>query len=86
MANTFFRPQNHDYDMAINLIVVIMSYTSVAFGRWVVSFFVATCFRLFIFLWRLYSVRAAIDSDIRCSYNRSHTVQQTNLQLHMDVS
>ena len=47
MANILCRPQNHDYDMAINLIIVIMSYTSVALGRSVVSFLAAIC--LFIF-------------------------------------
>ena len=40
----------------------------------------------FFFFWRLYSVRAAIDGDTRCSYNRSHTVQKTNLQLRMYLS
>ena len=49
MANIFCRPQNHDYDMSINLIVVIMSYTSVALGRSVVSFLAAIRF-LFIFI------------------------------------
>ena len=39
----------------------------------------------FCFFLRLYSVRAAIDSDTRCSYSRSHAVQQTNLQLHTRI-
>ena len=39
-----------------------------------------------LFFLRLYSVSAAIDSDTRCSYNRSCTVQQTNLQLRIFVS
>ena len=73
----FCRPQNHDYDMAIKL--VIMSYASVALGRSVVSFLAAIC--LFVCFSRLYSVRAAIDSDTRCSYIRLHVVQQTNLHL-----
>ena len=77
----FCRLRNHDYDMAINLMT--MSYTSMALGRLDVSFLAAICFLLhfsFFFL-RLYSVRAAIDSDTCCSYTRSHPVQQTNLQL-----
>ena len=47
MANILCRPQNHDYDMAINLIRVLMSYTSVALDRSVVSFLAAIC--LFVF-------------------------------------
>ena len=47
MANIFYRPENHDYDMAINLIRVLMSYTSVALDRSVVSFLAAIC--LFVF-------------------------------------
>ena len=78
---TFFcRLPNHDYDMAINL-TMIMSYTSVALSRSDASFLAAICFFIFLFFLRLYSVRAAIDSDIRCSYTRLHPVQQTNLQL-----
>ena len=63
--------------MAIKL--VNMSYAGVALGRSVVSFLAAIC--LFVCFLRLYSVRAAIDSDTRCSYTRLHAVQQTNLQL-----
>ena len=46
MANFFCRTQNHDYDtgMAIDLIIMIMSYTSVVLGRSVVSFLAAICF------------------------------------------
>ena len=44
-ANILCRHQNHDYDMAINLTIVIMSYTSVALGRSVVSFLAAICER-----------------------------------------
>ena len=75
MANIFFcRLRNHDYAMAINLMIVLMSYSSVALGRSDVSFLAAICFLfLFLFLW-LYSVRAAIDSDTRCSYTRFHPV------------
>ena len=79
---TFFcRLPNHDYDMAINL--MIMSYTSMALGRSDVSFLAAICFCFvfFFFILRLYSVRAAINSDTRSSYTRLHPVQQTNLQL-----
>ena len=47
-------------------------------------------FDFFFFFLRLYSVRAAIDIDTRCSYTRLHPVQQTNLQLQtyrsLDVS
>ena len=78
---TFFcRLPNHDYDMSINL--MIMSYTSMALGRLDVSF-LAICFlpHFSFFFLRLYSVRAAIDSDTCCSYTRSPPVQQTNLQL-----
>ena len=50
MANIFCRPQNYDYDMAINTIIVIMSYTSVALGRSVVSFLAAICFCFLLFL------------------------------------
>ena len=50
MANIFCRPQNHDYDMAINVIIlVIMSYTSVAPGRSVVSFLAAICLFVCLF-------------------------------------
>ena len=89
--HSFCRLPNHDYDMAINLMII--SYTSMALGRSDVSFLAAICFLLhfsvfflrlysvsFFFL-RLYSVRAAIDSDTCCSYTRLHPVQQTNLQL-----
>ena len=47
MTNISCRLQNHDYDMAINLIRVLMSYTSVALDRSVVSFLAAIC--LFVF-------------------------------------
>ena len=47
VANIFCRLQNHDYDMAINRIIVIMSYTSVALGRSDVSFLAANCFWFF---------------------------------------
>ena len=79
---TFFcRLPNHDYDMSINL--MIMSYTSMALGRLDVSFLAAICFlpHFSFFFLRLYSVRAAIDSDTCCSYTRLHPVQQTNLKL-----
>ena len=66
------------YIMAINLVIVIMSYSSVALGRSVVSFLAAICF--FSFLW-LYNVRDAIDRNTRCSYTRLYPVQQTDLQL-----
>ena len=49
MANIFCRPQKHGYDMAINLMIVIMSYTSVALGRSVASFLAAICFFIFYF-------------------------------------
>ena len=80
------RLPNHDYDVAINLMT--MSYTSMALGRLDVSFLAAICFftSFFFFILRLYSVRAAIDSDSRCSYNRSYAVQQTNLQLHIRIA
>ena len=49
-GNIFFcRPQHQDYDMVISLIIMIMSYTSVALGRSDVSFLAAICF-YFIFL------------------------------------
>ena len=43
---TFFfcRVQNHDYDMVIDLMIVTMSYTSMALGRLDVSFLAAICF------------------------------------------
>ena len=87
MANIFCRPQNHDYNMAINIIIVIMSYTCVALGHSVVSFLAAICLFvcLFVCFLRTHRVRAAIDGDTRCSYNRSHAVQQTNLQLHIRI-
>ena len=48
MANIFCRAQNHDYDMAINLlIIVIMSYTAVVLSRSVVSFLAAIFFLFF---------------------------------------
>ena len=40
----FCRLRNHDYDMAINLMIVLMSYTSVELGRSDVSFLAAICF------------------------------------------
>ena len=47
--------------------------------------FVLFCF-VFVFCgYTKYGARAAIDSDNRCSYNRSHAVQQTNLQLHIYI-
>ena len=48
----FFRPPEPrlDYNIAINLLIVIMSYTSVALGRSVVSFLAAICFWFFLFL------------------------------------
>ena len=61
-----------------------MSYTSVALGRSVVSF-LAIFYCFFFFFLRLYNVRAAIDTDTRRSYNRSHAVQQINLQLHIRI-
>ena len=79
--HSFCRLPNHDYDMAINLMII--SYTSMALGRSGVSFLAAICFLLhfsFFFL-RLYSVRDAIDSDACCSYTRLNPIQQTNLQL-----
>ena len=51
MANIFYRPENHDYDMAINLIMVIMSYASqCGVGRSVASFIAAIRFLFFLFL------------------------------------
>ena len=51
---TFFffrRLRNHDYDMAINLMIVLMSYTSVELGRSDASFLDAICFLdFFLFL------------------------------------
>ena len=69
--------------MVIDLMTVTMSYTSMALGRLDVSFLAAICFLLHfsMFFLRLYSVRAAIDSDTCCPYTRLHPVQQTNLQL-----
>ena len=81
MVKIICRLQNHDDDMDINLKIVIMPYTSVAYGRSDVSFLAAIFFCLFFFFLRLHSVRAAIDSDTRCSYTRLRAVQQTNLQL-----
>ena len=47
MANIFFcRLRNHNYDMAINLMIVLMSYTSMALGCSDVSFLAAICFLL----------------------------------------
>ena len=47
--HSFCLLRNHDYDMAINLIVVTMSYTSVALGRSDVSFLAAICFLFLAF-------------------------------------
>ena len=79
----FCRLQNHEYDMAINQMIVLMSYTSVELSRSDASFLAAICCLdlFFFFFLGLYSVRAAIDSNIRCSYTRLHPIQQTNLQL-----
>ena len=52
MANILFcRLRNHDYDTAINinLMIVLMSYTSVELGRSDVSFLAAICFCFFSF-------------------------------------
>ena len=46
----FCRLRNLDYDMAINLMIVLMSYASVELGRSDVSFLAATCFLFFIFI------------------------------------
>ena len=66
--------------MAINLIIVIMSYASQC-GAWPLGRLVS-CRHLFLifffFFLRLYSVRAAIDSDTRCSYTRLHPVHSAN--------
>ena len=81
----FCRLRNHDYDMAINLMisdhVIRQSVWRLAArtSRFLPPF-VFVLFFFFFFL-RLYSVRAAIDSDTRSSYTRLHPVQQTNLQL-----
>ena len=51
MANIFCCPQNHDYNMAVSLIIVIMSYASVVLDRSVVSFIAAIfrfCFVLLV--------------------------------------
>ena len=51
MANIFCCPQNHDYNMAVSLITVIMSYASVVLDRSVVSFIAAIfrfCFVLLV--------------------------------------
>ena len=86
MADIFCRPLKHEYDMAIYLIIVItMSFTIVALGPSVVSFLAAVCCFSFCFL-RLYIVRAAIDIDRCCAYNRSQTVKHTNLRLRIYVS
>ena len=52
--------------MAIKL--VNMSYAGVALGRSVVSLLVDVCFLFIYFCDYIRSVRAAIDSDARCSY------------------
>ena len=87
MANIFCRLQNHDYDMAINLI--ISDHVINQCGAWPLGRLVSCrhLFLIFFFFLRLYSVRAAIDSYTRCSYTRLHPVQQTNLQIrNFDVS
>ena len=45
----FCRLRNHDYNMAINLMIVRMSYTSVALGRSDVSFLPPFVFDFFLF-------------------------------------
>ena len=50
MANIFFcLLRNHDYDMAMNLKIVIMSYTRVALGR-SAAFLAAICFHDFFLI------------------------------------
>ena len=45
------RLRNHDYDMAINLMIVLMSHTSVELGRSDTSFLALICFLdFFLFL------------------------------------
>ena len=82
----FCRCQHHDHDMV--LLIVIMSYASVALGRSVVSLLIAICF-LFMYFLRLYSVRAAIDSVTRCSYTNPFCTLYSKLicsYRNMDVS
>ena len=84
MANIFCRPKNHDYGMTINLIIVIMSYTSVAHGRSVVS--LLAIFHFWFFFLGLYTVafvlRSTVIPDVRIT-DRTLYSKLTSSYIHV---
>ena len=86
MANFFCRLQNHDCDMAINLIMVIMSYSSVALGRSDVSF-LAICFLILSFSfcgYRAFVLRSTATPAVRipvCTLYSKRTCSYRNFDV-----